>query len=75
VTSTSNKLYFFALPTENGLEIDAIGSELSDSHRFEKSDVEAGLVAWDESGRSYRFFARQPDAGAAWEMDGWTHRR
>ncbi len=62
-------LYFFALPTKNGLEIDAFRRDLSDSADFEEIDVADGLVAWDELGRVYRFEPRRKGEGAPWD---WT---
>lgn len=70
-THKTNMLYIFALQTKNGLQIDAFLHDLSDSDVFEEIDVAAGLVAWDELGRFYRFEPRLKCEGVSGSWD-WT---
>lgn len=60
-------MYFFAIQTDRGIEIDSIGDQLDDSHRFEEVDVAAGLIAWDDRGTTYRFEPQRES-----ERDGWA---
>jgi hypothetical protein len=59
-------MYFFALPTDRGLEIDSVADELDDSCVYEAVDVEDGLVAWDGNGMLFRFEPYREREGAGW---------
>ncbi|MGH3848928.1 MAG: hypothetical protein ACRDRT_04375, partial [Pseudonocardiaceae bacterium] len=59
-------LYFFAVQTDRGPEIDSVGHGLDDSAEYEEIDVSVGLLAWDERGTLYRFEPRREREGAGW---------
>ena len=62
-------LYFFAVRTDGGFEIDSIGRYLDDSAGYERIDVEhGGLVAWDEEGRLYQFEPSRDRENAGWRF-------
>lgn len=64
----SKHLYFFAIRQGGGWVIDAVGDDLDDSWGFERPEVINGLVAWDETGRSYEFEPCQDREGGPWQF-------
>lgn len=65
----TGSLYFFALRTDKGVEIDSVGRDLDDSSAYEQVDVASGLIAWDELGTSYRFEPRRDHEGTGWMVE------
>lgn len=64
-------VYFFAVRANGEWAVDAVASDLDESWAYEQPEVVDGLIAWDESGRSYVFEPRRDRNGGPWHF----HRR
>lgn len=65
---TSKHLYFFAVRADGEWAVDAVAGDLDESWAYEQPEVVGGLIAWDESGRSYVFEPRRDREGGPWHF-------